>query len=174
MEFPYKRVLIAGCSGAGKSFLARAMGERFDLPVVHLDRIWWLPGWAHITREEFDEKLAAELKKPSWIIDGDYARTFATRLKRADFCVYLDVDTQTCLQGARERVRQYRGRTRPDMTEGCDEYEDEEFERFILAHWDEVRPKLLRELDESGVEHRIFTTREEAYAWLDGFNRAKR
>ena len=40
MDFPYHKVLIVGCGGAGKSTLARAMGERFGLPIVHLDRLW--------------------------------------------------------------------------------------------------------------------------------------
>ena len=44
MQFPYQRVLVLGCGGAGKSAFSVAMGARFCLPVVHLDRLWWLPG----------------------------------------------------------------------------------------------------------------------------------
>ena len=167
MAFAYRRVLIVGCGGAGKSTLARELGKRTGLPVVHLDRIWWLPGWVHISREAFDQKLAAELEKPEWIIDGDYSRTFAMRLARADFCVFLDLDTQTCMQGALERARIYKGKSRPDMTEGCEEYLDEKFEQWILDFREKTRPKMLGELRASGVAHRIFTSREEAWAWLD-------
>lgn len=77
MRFPYKRVLVVGCGGAGKSTLARVMGERFSLPVVHLDKLWWLSGWVEREREEFDTLLQAELEKPQWVIDGNFARTFA-------------------------------------------------------------------------------------------------
>ena len=38
-----QRILIIGCGGAGKSTLARALGEKTGLPVVHLDQIWWAP-----------------------------------------------------------------------------------------------------------------------------------
>ena len=72
MQFPYQKVLVLGCGGAGKSTFAVSMGARFSLPVVHLDRLWWLPGWVERSREEFDGMLAAELAKPAWVMDGNY------------------------------------------------------------------------------------------------------
>ena len=40
-----RRVLVIGCGGAGKSTFARELGARTGLPVVHLDRLYWKPGW---------------------------------------------------------------------------------------------------------------------------------
>ena len=49
-----ERVMIIGCGGAGKSTLARQLGEKTGLPVVHLDQIYWSPGnWQHLEKEEF-------------------------------------------------------------------------------------------------------------------------
>lgn len=172
MAFPYKRVLIVGCGGSGKSTLAREMGERTGLPVVHLDRLWWLPGWEHVTQEEFDRKLAVELAKPAWIIEGNFARTFETRLARADFCVLFDLDTETCMQSVLARNEMYKGQSRPDMTEGCQERMDPEFKQWILEFKEKTCPQMLEQLRESGVAHRIFTTRKEAWAWLDELTRA--
>jgi len=39
-----KRIIIIGSGGAGKSTLARALGERLGLPVVHLDAQFWQAG----------------------------------------------------------------------------------------------------------------------------------
>ena len=89
-EFKYKRIIIIGNGGAGKSTLARALGDRLGLPVVHLDKLWWLPDWVTRSRAEFDALLAAELEKPEWIIEGNYLRTLALRLSFADLCVFLD------------------------------------------------------------------------------------
>ena len=77
-----KRVLILGCGGAGKSTLARTLGERTGLPVVHLDQGWWLPGWRNPPEEVFDRWLEEQLEKESWIMDGNYLRTLELRLER--------------------------------------------------------------------------------------------
>ncbi|MEO9901595.1 isopentenyl transferase family protein [Nisaea sp.] len=39
------RVLILGCPGAGKSTAARSLAKITGLPVIHLDRHYWEPGW---------------------------------------------------------------------------------------------------------------------------------
>ena len=49
-----RRVLVLGCPGAGKSTLARSLGEALSLPVVHLDKLWWKSGWVNRTEGEFD------------------------------------------------------------------------------------------------------------------------
>ena len=85
-----QRIMIIGCPGSGKSTLARALGERLDLPVVHLDRLWWKPGWENVTQEEFDQRLGNALKLEQWIIDGNFSRTVETRLEKCDTVIYLD------------------------------------------------------------------------------------
>ena len=78
-----ERIVIIGCGGSGKSTLARRLGELLNLPVVHLDKLYWHPGWVESTDEEFDAKLAAELEKPQWIMDGNFDRTMQMRLAPA-------------------------------------------------------------------------------------------
>lgn len=171
MKFPYQRVLVLGNGGAGKSTFARAMGERFSLPVVHLDRIWWLPGWVNRSREEFDELLGRELDAPAWVMDGNYERTLSWRLCYAEAAVFLDLPAEECLKSVRARAEEYRGRTRPDMTEGCEERLDEEFETWIGTYAEETRGKVLRAVQASGVPLFVFPSREGAWAWLEGFDR---
>jgi len=57
----FRRILVLGCGGAGKSTLAVELGRVAGLPVVHLDRLFWLPGWEHRSRSDFDFLLADEL-----------------------------------------------------------------------------------------------------------------
>ncbi|MCI8499036.1 MAG: hypothetical protein HFE28_00285 [Clostridia bacterium] len=171
MRFPYKRVLVVGCGGAGKSTLARVMGERFSLPVVHLDKLWWLSGWVEREREEFDTLLQAELEKPQWVIDGNFARTFARRLQFCDAVVFLDLPAEVCLKSIYARVEEYRGKTRPDMTEGCPEQADGEFCKWVENFNLTVRGDMLAAMQSCGKDYFVFPSREEAYAWLNTFEK---
>lgn len=167
--FTYKKVLIVGCGGAGKSTLAVEMGKIFSLPVVHLDKIGWLPNWQARAIDEFDALLDIELNKSSWIIDGNYGRTFPHRLKFADFCIFLDYSTELCINSVHERLSKYCGTTRPDMTDSCEEIIDDEFVEWINSFNKTVRPKIIKYLKSSNVSYKIFTTREETANWLNTF-----
>ena len=127
-----ERVLIIGCGGAGKSTLARQLGEKSKLPVVHLDQIWWSPGnWKHLEQEAFDKILIREMEKEQWILDGNFGRTFPMRLEKCDTVIYLDFNRITCLWGWFCRVIKNRGRARPDMAPGCGEWLDPEFAKWL-------------------------------------------
>ncbi len=39
------KIAVLGYSGSGKSTLARRLGEYFQVPVLHLDVVNFLPGW---------------------------------------------------------------------------------------------------------------------------------
>ena len=127
-----ERIIIIGCGGSGKSTLARQLGEKLNLPVIHLDQIWWAPGnWQHLEREEFDRRLMQELEKPRWIMDGNYNRTMPRRLERCDAVIYLDFSRLACLLGVAKRILTTCGTVRPDMGEGCPERIDLEFLKWV-------------------------------------------
>lgn len=126
-----ERVIIIGCGGAGKSTLARKLGEKTGLPVVHLDQLFWKPGWESVSREEFDALHRAALEKEKWILDGNFDRTMTERLARCDTVIYLDFPRITCLLGVIKRVLTTCGTVRPDMGAGCPERFDWEFLRWV-------------------------------------------
>ena len=129
-----ERILIIGCGGAGKSTLARQLGEKTGLPVVHLDRLFWHPGWVESTKEEIDEKIAQAMEQPRWIMDGNYNRTMSKRLETCDTVIYLDFSTFACLMGVAKRVITTYGQVRPDMGEGCPERFDWEFLKWVCNY----------------------------------------
>ena len=51
-----ERIAIIGPGGAGKSTLARRLGERLGLPVIHLDAEHWRPGWVETPADEWKRK----------------------------------------------------------------------------------------------------------------------
>ena len=124
------RIVIIGCPGSGKTRLARALGEKLDLTVVHLDRLWWKSGWENVSMEEFDARLENALALDSWIIDGNYNRTMDVRMEKCDTIVYLDYSRWACLWGFVHRVL-FDRKNRKDLPEGCPEKLDWEFVQFI-------------------------------------------
>ena len=151
-----RRVLVLGCPGAGKSTLARSLGEALSLPVVHLDKLWWKSGWVNRTEGEFDALLDAVLLGEEWVIDGNYLRTLPRRLERCDAVVLLDYPRRVCLFRALRRILSWRGRTRPDMAADCPERLDGEFVRWIWEFHRTQRPQVLELLDGWTGEKRVF------------------
>ena len=141
-----ERILVIGCPGAGKSTLSRQLGEKLGLPVIHLDRLFWKPGWAESTREEFDARLLAQLEHPRWIIDGNYTRTYPQRLTKCDTVIHLDFNRFVCLWGVINRVLKNYGQVRPDMPEGCPERFDWEFLKWVWNFNRTHRPRNLAAL----------------------------
>jgi len=83
-----RRVAIVGTPGAGKSTLARELGARAGLPVIHLDQHAFLPGWQWKSDEEWDRIAPELLAGERWVMDGAFAMEEA--VARADTIVFLD------------------------------------------------------------------------------------
>ena len=162
-----ERVIIIGCGGAGKSTLARKLGEKTGLPVVHLDKLFWKPGWVESTKEEIDQKIQEEIAKPRWIMDGNFNRTMQQRIERCDTVIYLDFSRAACLFGVAKRILTTYGTVRPDMGEGCTERFDLEFLRWVWNFNKNKRQRyydLLNTLEDKQVY--ILKSRREVNAFL--------
>ncbi len=143
-----KRIAVIGVSGAGKSTLAAKIGEILDLPVVHLDQHYWKPGWIETPDDEWARIVDELASRTRWVIDGHYAGTLPPRLARADGVVFLDLPTRTCLRRMFGRWWRYRGRSRPDMSDGCPEHPNLEMVHWVLSFRLGRRPAVMRMLDE--------------------------
>ena len=164
-----ERVLIIGCGGAGKSTLARKLGEKTGLPVVHLDQIWWSPGnWQHLERPEFDKLLLEEMEKPWWILDGNFNRTLELRLEKCDTVIYLDYPRIVCLKNWIGRVIKNWGHARADMAEGCNEWLDPDMVKWIWNFNKKNRKRYYELLDQAeGKQTIILKSRREAKKFLN-------
>ena len=116
----------------------------------------------HISREEFDSELNRIMQGDSWIIDGDYNRTYAARFEKCDTVIFLDYSEKQCMEGIRSRV----GKVRADMPWVENELSAELVE-LVKGYRVQTRPKVLELIAAHGdVECRIFNRREQADAWL--------
>ncbi len=115
------RIMIIGGPGSGKSTLARRLGDQTGLPVHHIDKIHFLPGWVERPHDDRERMLAAIHQSDQWILEGNYSRTWPDRLARADVAVFLDVPIWTRLWRILLRTWRTRGQVRPDLADGCPE-----------------------------------------------------
>ncbi len=126
-EEAMKRIMIFGASGSGKSTLARELGAITGLPVVHIDPMYWKPGWVQRDTAETAALVRAAMARDKWVFDGNHHATFAERIARADTVVFLDFPTVLRLWRVILRTLRFLGRTRPDMEAGCPERFNGEF-----------------------------------------------
>jgi adenylate kinase family enzyme len=125
------KIAIIGSPGAGKSTFARHLGEITGIEVFHLDRLFWRPGWVETPRPEWIELQQRLVQNQEWIIDGNYGGTMDIRINDADTVVFLDFPRRVCVLRVAKRTIRYRGQTRSDMGEDCEEKLDFAFLRYI-------------------------------------------
>lgn len=150
-----RRILVIGSGGAGKSTVALELGKRLNLPVIHLDALYWRPGWLERSANEWQHMVEDLLQEECWIIDGNYGRTLERRLSAADTVVFLDLPRWLCLWRVLKRRLRFHGRSRPDMAEGCPERLTGEFLRWIWFYAERRRAGILAQLREVAQEKEV-------------------
>lgn len=128
------KIAILGFSGCGKSTLAQKLGKKYNLPVLHLDRVHFAANWVE---RELEDKLrdTADFldSHDSWVMDGNYSNLLQERrLEEADRIIILELNRFVCLWRVLKRWLTYKGSSRPDMAAGCEEKVDWEFLRWVL------------------------------------------
>ncbi len=140
-----RRVAVVGSGGAGKSTFARRLGASTGLPVIHLDELYWRPGWVPTPDDEWREIMTDLVAGDAWIIDGNYSRTMDLRAQTADTVLLLDYAPVGNLTRALRRTIFNHGRA--IQAPGCPEHLDWEFLRWIATYRRRSRPRVFAQLE---------------------------
>jgi adenylate kinase family enzyme len=159
-----RKVLVIGSGGAGKSTFSRRLGQLLDIEVIHLDSLYWKPGWIKTPKAEWAETVEELVRRDAWIMDGNYSGTFDIRLKACDTLIFLDMPRLICLWRVLKRAVVYRRRRRPDMAAGCDEKLDTEFILWIWNYPKTRRPRILEWMRENAGSKKMIRLRSPAEA----------
>jgi adenylate kinase family enzyme len=117
-----RRIIVVGCQGSGKTSLALRLGQTLGVPVVHLDVLYWQPGWQPSDKASFRARVADAIAGESWVVDGAYwGLAFDLTLARADTLVVIDRSRWLCQWRIIWRSAFDRSATRPDLPIGCPE-----------------------------------------------------
>ncbi len=161
-----QRIIIIGCPGSGKSTLASQLGPIVDLPVTHIDKLVWLPGWVERNGAEFDKLLEQAVTGERWILDGNYYTSMPRRIARADAIIWLDYSRWICLYRVIRRRVVYHGQKRPDL--GCTEKIDWGFFKQVWTYPKRDRIRTVELLSQGADEKRVFIFKQpkEVERWL--------
>lgn len=157
-----RKVLVIGSGGAGKSTFARRLGSLLDIEVVHLDKLYWNPGWVETPRPAWRETIEKLLRRDAWILDGNYSNTLELRIAACDTIIFLDFPRVLCLWRVVRRAKMYRRRSRPDMAEGCEERLTLAFLLWVWNYPTASKPKILERLDRHASDKRIIRLRSQS------------
>jgi adenylate kinase family enzyme len=154
-----ERIMVIGSGGSGKSTLAREIGAALGIDVIHLDALFWRPGWVETPRDEWEAIQRELVSRDRWVMDGNYGGTLQIRLHAADTVVFLDLPRTLCVWRIVSRRLCYAGRSRPDMAPGCEERLTWEFIHWVWTYPDRRRPSILRTLAANAHGRRIVRLR---------------
>ncbi len=157
---------MVGPSGAGKTTFSKQLGRSTGLPVVHLDRHHWKPGWIEPPGDEWAAVQSELLAGERWIADGNYGGTFDLRFARADTVIVFAPPRLRCVAGV---LRRWAGNLGRDVqAEGCPEHVDLGFLRWIWRFPRDSRPRLDAALERHRDHLRVveLRSRREAEAFL--------
>ena len=156
------KIIVIGCPGSGKSTFSRRLAEKTNIPVYHLDMMYWNEDKTTVDKSVFLERLGAVLQKDEWIIDGNYTSTMEQRILACDTVIFLDYPLEICLDGVKSR----RGKARSDMP-WIETEEDLEFIGFIKIFAKEQRPIIMNLLEKYSDKHIIiFNSRAEESEYI--------
>ena len=158
------KVSIIGISGTGKTHFARKLSDFLKIPITHYDKYVWGECWKEVDEKMVAQKLIEVIKKERWIIEGFIHPASKARLENSDTVIYLDYSGFQAMLGGLQRWWQHRGKTRPEMADGCIEKLDWE---YLKVMWNRnERPEIEEAIN--GFEDKItrLKTRREADNFL--------
>ena len=159
--FNYKKIVVIGCPGAGKSTFSRKLHNATGIKLFHLDSVYWNSDCTHISREELIERQREIFKKDSFIIDGNFKSTLELRIKQADVVFWFDLPTEICIQGAQNRKG-----NRPEMP--CQLPANDELIDFIKSFNCDIVPQIKALLEKYNSNVIIFHSHKEADDYIKG------
>jgi adenylate kinase family enzyme len=155
-----------GSGGAGKTTFARELSHRTGLPIVHLDHLYWSPGWIETPSDEWRSVLQDRLTSDTWIADGNYAGTYDVRFSRADTIIVLALSRWTCFSRVLWRSLSNHGRS--VQAPGCPEHIDTKFLKWVWRFQVNSLPLLNEAIQEFAGDSRVIElkTKQEVKRFL--------
>ncbi|SHH43140.1 P-loop NTPase family protein [Tepidibacter thalassicus] len=100
----FKKTIIIGSPGSGKTYFSNILEEKHNIKIYHLDDIFWSEDWKEMSMDEFNKKIKYIVNQDSWFIDGNFISTLNIRLNNCTHIIYMDKSLFKCLYQATKRI----------------------------------------------------------------------
>ncbi len=144
----YKRIALIGISASGKSTASKLVELKTQLPLFHMDQLFWRGNWEGVPEEEYLEKHTSLIAEEKWIIEGYVDEKMSERLKRADLVLYLDYSGMRCGSQLIKRWFKHRKTSRPELAPEALEKFSFNFLWLVLTRGE--RPRIEGAIKEAG------------------------
>ncbi len=166
----YKRIIILGAGGSGKTNLSKKIAKIHKIPLYHLDKEYWLSGWKRPNESEWVEKLKGLVEKDAWVMDGNYIDTLDIRLEKADLVIMLDIEKKICVRGIFFRTLKGLFIRRKDLSIGCKDSFNQEYHELVSwakSFKEKYYPQLMGKCKQyPNVEVKLFKKRKQAKKFI--------
>lgn len=115
----YKKIMVIGCAGSGKTTIAFKLHKKLHLPIIHLDQYYWKQNWQRSDLDEFTQTHDKLCLQDAWIMEGSYMKLLENRAAQADMIIFLDMPRYICLWRVIKRTIFNIGKTIPGNPEDC-------------------------------------------------------
>ena len=93
----YRRVIVVGNSGAGKTEFGARLASRLDIPFIDLDDEFWGAGWVQAEDGVWRAHLEELVQPPGWLLSGNFGSTVDIRARAGDLVVLLSLPPGLCV-----------------------------------------------------------------------------
>ena len=138
----YKRIMIFGPPGAGKTTFAYKLHKKIWLPLHHLDKYFFTSCWIQRDKEDFLAIQKGLVDHEHWLIDGNSVSSLEMRWERADLVLYFNPGKLLCLSRLPLRYFQDR-RHLDDRAENCPERISLDLITYLWGFDKRVRAKIV-------------------------------
>lgn len=148
------KIFIAGNAGAGKTSLAKQLGEKLQITPLSLDGIVWKSGWKLTSGLERTAGINSITQtKKTWIIDGVSKYV----MDMANVIIFLDIKRSTCYLRLMKRNWKYLLKSRPELPPKCPEILIVKKLISIVWNFDKlVKPNILKHIAENRKSKLIY------------------
>jgi adenylate kinase family enzyme len=146
-NFP-KKVMVIGNVAAGKTRLSRRLAQIWDLPLLHIDSVQFVPGMKIRALPEVRAAVRSIESQNTWLIDGyGPLDLIENRFKIADRIIFIDFPLWRHQWWLLKRQIQNLWSRRAELPPECDERNWEHTKkmfRVLKSAHKQMRPELLK------------------------------